>query len=729
MPWEYVPYVLPLLIAAAVSAALALYAWRRHRMSGAAPFALTMLSVAVWSLGYALELASTDLPAALFWNRIQYLGVVTMPAAWLAFVLQHTGRGAWLTRRNLALLAIVPLVTLLLAWTNDVHNLIWRDPWLNAGGPFTVMSFTRGLWYWVNVAYAYLLLLPATILLIQALVRGPHLYRQQAVVLLVGALAPWVGNVLYMSELTPFPHLDLTPFAFTISGLAMAWGLFRVRLLDIVPVARDAVVGGMSDSVIVVDTQNRVADLNPAAERVVGHTASEAVGQPMEQLFSGWPGLVECCLDTLEVQTEIAVGEGEAQRTYDLRISPLRDRRARLTGRLVLLRDVTERVRATEGQRQALAEALLATRALRESEDKYRTLVAQISIGVITCDREGNITHANPALLEILGSPSEEATRRFNLLTSPGLVEAGIAADFRRCIEEATPITAEYFYRSYWGKESILRARMTCLREEGGGVGGALATVEDVTEQRRLEEQLIQSAKLASIGQLAAGVAHEINNPINGIINYAQLLLNQAEPGSRQAHFLQGIQREGDRVVGIVRDLLTFARAEKEAHSPAHVPDILRATLTLTGQLLKKDGIILEVEEQPDLPRIKCRSQRIQQVFLNLISNARHALNARYPDGYPEKRLTISIEEVEREGRLYVRTTFCDWGIGIPEQDLPRIFDPFFTTKRPGEGAGLGLSVSYGIVQDHHGDIQVESVEGERTIFRVDLPVDNGWEL
>jgi signal transduction histidine kinase len=267
------------------------------------------------------------------------------------------------------------------------------------------------------------------------------------------------------------------------------------------------------------------------------------------------------------------------------------------------------------------------------------------------------------------------------------------------------------------------------LRDEGGAVGGALATVEDVTEQRRLQEQLVQSAKLASIGELAAGVAHEINNPINGIINYAQLLLNKAEPGSHQARFMEGILREGNRVASIVRDLLTFARVEKEAHSPAHVSDILQATLTFTGQQLEKGGIILDVEEEPGLPPVKCRSQRIQQVFLNLISNACDALNSRYPDGDPNKRLIIRMESVERDGQSYVCITFHDQGGGIPAENLSRVFTPFFTTKRPGNGTGLGLSVSYGIIQDHHGDIRVESVEGEYTIFRVDLPVDPGWEL
>lgn len=384
-----------------------------------------------------------------------------------------------------------------------------------------------------------------------------------------------------------------------------------------------------------------------------------------------------------------------------------------------------ENARLYEQARKEITERIQVEEALRKSEERYRTLVAQSPIGIVTCDREGNIIHVNPALLEILGSPGEEATRQFNLLTMPHLVQAGIAQAFRRCMEEAVQITSEYHYVSYWGKESIMRIHFAPLRDEQGMVSGALALVEDVTRQRKLEEQLVQSAKLASIGELAAGVAHEINNPINGIINYAQLLLNKAEPGSREARFIEGIIREGERVAEIVRDLLTFARVDPDAGtSPAYIHDILKATLTLVGQQLEKDHILLEVEETPNLPPIRCRSQRIQQVFLNLISNARSALNERFPGSDPNKKLTIRIEEVQKEGQRYVRTSFHDRGVGIPQQNLPHIFTPFFTTKRPGEGTGLGLSVSYGIVKDHGGTIEVESVEGEYAIFRVDLPVD-----
>ncbi len=264
-----------------------------------------------------------------------------------------------------------------------------------------------------------------------------------------------------------------------------------------------------------------------------------------------------------------------------------------------------------------------------------------------------------------------------------------------------------------------------------------MAIIHDITERVQAEEEkqemevhLRQHQKLEAIGILASGVAHEINNPIMGIMNYAQLIYDRIDPAEgRLREFSAGIIHETKRVAKIVRNLLTFSRQEKYAHSPARMIDIVEDTLTLIRTIIKRDQITLEVDIPDDLPTINCRSQQIQQVLMNLLTNARDTLNQRYQEYDPDKVISVTAHLFEKDGRRWLRTTVEDHGAGVPEEVRERIFDPFFTTKDRATGTGLGLSISLGIVQDHHGELTLESEEGQPTRFHLDLPVDNGWDV
>jgi PAS domain S-box-containing protein len=266
-------------------------------------------------------------------------------------MLQYTGREKWVTRRTLVLLSIVPLITLLLVFTNETHRLIWRDVWLTTDGPFALMRGAFGTGLWVYAVYAYLIQSIGVFLLIQALVRSRRLYRWQGSALLIAVLAPWVVNALsQIIGWRPVQHLDLTPFALGVTVPATAWGFYRLHRLDILPVARAAVFDGMSDGVMVLDAQNRIVDLNPAAQRLLGCAAASVIGQSLEQAWPAWPGsMAEAGAD---VNREVVVKQGESSRIYDVRISPLTDWRDRLLSRIVVLREITERVQA-EGQIKA----------------------------------------------------------------------------------------------------------------------------------------------------------------------------------------------------------------------------------------------------------------------------------------------------------------------------------------------------------------------------------------
>jgi len=182
-------------------------------------------------------------------------------------------------------------------------------------------------------------------------------------------------------------------------------------------------------------------------------------------------------------------------------------------------------------------------------------------------------------------------------------------------------------------------------------------------------------------------------------------------------------------VANIVKSLLSFSRQENERHSPAAMSDIVDATLSLIGSVLRKDQIQLTVVISPDLPLLRCRSQQIQQVLLNLLTNARDALNERYPEHDENKILQVVVDVIKREDQSWIRTVVEDHGSGIPANIVERIFDPFFSTKPREKGTGLGLSISYGLVREHHGRLLFESEPNTYTRFIMELPIETGWSL
>jgi PAS domain S-box-containing protein len=376
MSWQFNPYSLPLLMVAAAMAVLVLPLWRYRKVPGGIPAIAFLLAVALWSLGYALELGSRDMARQLFWAQFEYLGIASLPLIWWAFAAQFAQRGHWLTRGRLLLLGSEPLIVLGLVWTNSFHHLIWNEFAQVQYDSFRVLYLGHGWAFWLHWAYSYALLLAGTLLLVRTFVRGPALYRKQAGAILVAALAPWIGNALYVLQLSPFPGLDLTPFAFALSALATVWALRRFRLFDIVPAAHHAIFSSMGDAAIVLDAQDRVVEMNPAAQQLLGQTLAHALGRPVAEVFAvpagpGQPSEGE------ERRDEVVVGAGEDRRALDMRISPLRAEGGQVTGRLIVLRDITALRRseqALQHQKQLFENLVAIARAAAERPTLEATL-------------------------------------------------------------------------------------------------------------------------------------------------------------------------------------------------------------------------------------------------------------------------------------------------------------------------------------------------------------------
>jgi len=252
-----------------------------------------------------------------------------------------------------------------------------------------------------------------------------------------------------------------------------------------------------------------------------------------------------------------------------------------------------------------------------------------------------------------------------------------------------------------------------------------LLVARDMTEEERLQAEAIRASQLASIGELAAGVAHEINNPINGVLNYAQMLAD-LELSQTGQDITGRIIAESRRIEGIVRNLLDFSRHTVESPEPINVLDLLVSCLDLVKHQLQKEEIQVETKFSRHLPLAFCNGSQIKQVILNTISNSRYAVNQRYKKPHPKKKISLKTSLTKRGNTPFLRIAITDFGTGIEPHILEKVFDPFYSTKPNGEGTGLGLSISYGLVRDNGGYIRILSERDQFTTIHLDLPVVQG---
>jgi PAS domain S-box-containing protein len=512
-----------------------------------------------------------------------------------------------------------------------------------------------------------------------------------------------------------------------------------------------ALVETVADPIVAFDAGGRVLLWNSAAERTFGYRRDEALGSTLADLLGlrDSPGDGQsqtredpfAGIDGEDGKTVAAEARRKDGTTLPVEVSIVRRRgRDGLIG-TAILRDVTARMHAEER--------------LRQSEQVFRKVFETLPVGLWLADRTGKLLQGNPAGVRIWGgSPPADRTGygvfKARRLPSGEEVAPHDWALARTVNEGATVVDELLEIDAFDGvTRTILNSTAPILDDEGK-VHAAIVVNQDISDRARLERErtaldahLRQQQKLEAIGTLASGVAHEINNPIAGIMNYAQLIADTLPPGHPAAAHAEEIVQESLRVAAIVRNLLQFARQEKQHFGPARLADLVEQTLSLVRAALRRDQIALAVDVPADLPPVRCRSQQIQQVLMNLLTNARDALNAKYPAYHPDKTLTVTarvvnapappnpqseITNLQCPAVAWLRLTVADRGPGIPAAVQDRVFDPFFTTKPRDLGTGLGLAISHGIVTDHGGRLAFETDAGEGTRFHLDLPAEGAGE-
>jgi two-component system NtrC family sensor kinase len=349
---------------------------------------------------------------------------------------------------------------------------------------------------------------------------------------------------------------------------------------------------------------------------------------------------------------------------------------------------------------------------IRAGKEQWETTFDALAEGIAVADGHGRVRRANRALAELLRRPL------------PAVIGIDLGGELLGDNREVTALFAA-------ARTGVQRAGLTVqsarlgrlLRITAAPLHGAesrgwvVALVEDVTEQKALETQLIQNEKMVAVGQLVSGIAHELNNPLTSIAGLSEFLLEQAIPGDPEREHLHVIQEQAERAGRIVRNLLTFARKGPTDLGEVDFNDIVQRTVMLIGYELKLREVQLETRLTPGLPMVRGDRYELQQVILNLATNAVHAVTGNPPER--ARRIVIDTG-VSSASQVFVRVE--DNGPGIPPEHLANIFSPFFTTKEPGQGTGLGLSISFGIVERHGGRLSIERSTGG-AVFVMSVPI------
>jgi diguanylate cyclase (GGDEF)-like protein/PAS domain S-box-containing protein len=388
MQWQITSESLLLIFSSVFVSVVALGLWWKRNTPGAKCLLGMMVASAIWCLASAIEYAAISPDVRIFASKLQYIGIYTLIPAYVMFGLGLSHIKRRVTRGFIIILWVIPIVTILLAFTNEIHGLIWIDitPVPESYG----LVYHHGLGFWLATIFSYICLLAGSILVVYAAKNRLAASKAQISVILIAVIAPWVANILYITGLFPIAGIDSTPFAFAISGILFAFSIYQFQIFNITPIARDKVVDTMDDLLIVIDYQSQIVDLNSAAEQVLHVKRNAVIGQQASELLKNWPNLVYLFTGKFEGKTVTKTVQDKNEVWYNLRISPLQNRHGQMTGRMILLRDITDQKKQDEEVR------------------RLANIINEVSEAIVLTDINGDILYANPFFEEVTGYKTEE---------------------------------------------------------------------------------------------------------------------------------------------------------------------------------------------------------------------------------------------------------------------------------------------------------------------------------
>jgi PAS domain S-box-containing protein len=710
MIFLFKPYSVLFVLGTLLCLALTIVTWRRRPATGATPFALFSFAVFWWSAFWILEIGATEISQKIIWAKLEYLGILSFMPLWLVFICAYTGHPLrkpihWL------LLGGLPLLTLGVVCTNELHGWFWSDIYLVSESIGRVTIWHHGFWFWICAANQYIIISIGVWRIWHYHPLNIRIYRKQAMAITLGCLIPVMVNLVYLLRIPAFNGLDFTPLSISLTALIYVLAIFRYKLLDINAIAQKTILAKIPVGILVVNSAGDIIDLNPASQKILGRSKSEILGF---QLSRVWPEL-NSLLAQLPPNLLVEMSAPDSGSLFDLEISltTIYDHENVVEGQVVMIRDITQRHKIEQ--------------VLRENEKRYSTLVEQSSDGIAIV-KNSTIQFVNRAFSAITGYSNRELNgQNINLLLEQK--ELALIMDFFRVLQsgQSASNSIETRIRRQDRQYRDVEVALGLITFEGEAV--AIVTLRDITErkvtQRKLEELYHKEKQLtaalqdeiANRSKYTRALVHELKTPLTAILSSSELLELTAKEEIISA-VVKNIRQASLKLEQRTNDLIDLARAEigmlRVETEALDIADLIQEMHRQILPAAQAKGLQLDFQTAP-LPLVNGDRTRLKAVLFNLLNNA-----LKYTD-----RGVVRIRALDHDAQnLLVQV--IDTGKGIAPDQLKDLFDPYKRQSTEGQkysGIGIGLALCRVYIELHAGKIWAESTTGKGSTFSFTLPL------
>lgn len=481
------------------------FSWRRDKIY----VSIALLPVSIYSFGYAFEILCTSIEEVKFWIKVEYLGIAFLPVVWLLFALKFNGHKEKIKKSIVVLLFIIPVITLILNYTNDYHHLFYIDLYMNNSGLFPIANIVRGPGYWVNIIYTYAVMVVGLIIFIFAYFKAVSIIRKQILFLIIAWIIPWILDITYMLRVFRF-ELDLCPLAFSISGIISSYAIFKFKLLKITPIALEKVFSNMLDGVIILDSENNIVNFNNASKNIIPQLKyTQAGDKKIDDVLKEHKTLLKAISSESYNENLINIKDNGQSRYYKLNINNIYEGSGESIGKILILNDITE----FELQRERLYNNL----------NFVETLMDAIPNPIYSKDEYGVYNHCNSAFTEYLGITKEDLLgNTAYAVFEEKLAEVYDKADMSLMKEEGTQVYESKLIHKDGTEHDVIFSKSVVVNEQGKDKG-LVGVILDITEQKKNREKI---NKLSTLKEAMLNIGYSINE-ISDINDLLQLILDK----------------------------------------------------------------------------------------------------------------------------------------------------------------------------------------------------------